>query len=234
PTRFSQYARIRVSSVDNPEQTRTTRTFTISEFKKGSISQASAVAHLPYGLCYDGKGGLWTTSFSDNYLYKLNAKSLVIERKVKMSEGDSLFSDITMDRSQGVFYVHRLNSTSSGSGSRVVKVDTNGTVQRTFVSPARNYGLGLEYVDGKLLASERDGKQQIYTIDIQTGKAVDSANNPYRLTYGPRCIAYDGNQYMFQICTFFPGGGSLSAVHAIKFDKNNLSKEIDRIDIEGP
>jgi len=35
PTRFSQYARIRISSVDNPNQTRTTRTFTISELKKG-------------------------------------------------------------------------------------------------------------------------------------------------------------------------------------------------------
>ena len=234
PTRFSQYARIRVTSVDNPDQTRTTRTFTISEFKKGSISQASAVAHLPYGLCYDRKGGLWTTSFSDNYLYKLNAKSLVIEKKIKISEGDSLFSDFTMDREEGVFYVHRLNSTSSGSGSRIVKVDTTGKVLRTFTSPARNYGLGLEYVDGKLLASERDGRQQIYTIDIQSGKAIDSANNPYRLTYGPRCFAFDGDQHLYQICTFFPGGGSLAAVHAVKFSKDNLSKEVDRIDIEGP
>ena len=234
PTRFSQYARIRISSADNPNQTRTTRTFTISEFKKGSISQASAVAHLPYGLCYDGKGGLWTTSFSDNFLYKLNAKTLVIEKKIKMSEGDSLFSDITMDRAEGIFYVHRLNSTSSGSGSRIVKVDTTGKVLRSFISAARSYGLGLEYVDGKLLASERDGKQLIYTIDIETGKAIDSANNPYRLTYGPRCMAYDGSEHLFQICTFFPGGGSLSAVHAIKFSKSNLSKEIDRIDIEGP
>jgi hypothetical protein len=47
-------------------------------------------------------------------------------------------------------------------------------------------------------------------------------------------MAYDGSEYLYQICTFFPGGGSLSAVHAVKFSKSNLSKEIDRIDIEGP
>lgn len=232
PQRYTFNARIRVSSVNNPTESRITRTFTITELRKGALIQASAVAHLPYGLCYDGRGGLWTTSFNDNYLYKLNSKSLVIEKQVKILQGDSLFADITMDRARGVFFVHRLNST-QGAGGKIVEVDTNGNVLRTFDTPARNYGLGLELIDGKLIATERDGSRLIYVIDPATGKTETTFKNPYQQTYGPRCIAYDGQQNIYQVCTFFPGGGSLSAVYLQKIAKNALDTEVEKMELLG-
>lgn len=83
------------------------------------------------------KDGLWTTSFNDNYLYKLNSKSLVIEKKMQISQGDSLFADFTMDRSRYVFYIHKLNST-QGDGGKILEVDTTGKILRSFTTPAKN------------------------------------------------------------------------------------------------
>ena len=229
PSRFTYTGRIRISSIGDPSQSRITRTFTISELRKGSLTQASAVAHLPYGLCYDGKDGLWTTSFNDNYLYKLNSKSLVIEKKIQISQGDSLFADFTMDRSRSVFYLHKLNST-QGDGGKILEVDTTGKILRSFTTPAKKYGLGLELVDGKLIATERDGSRLMYIINLETGLTETTSPNPFQLTYGPRCLAYDGDNHLYQVCTFFPGGGSLSAVYVIKIDKNTLT-EVDRLEL---
>ena len=103
------YGRIRVSSVTDPSQWRISNTFTITGKDKGSIIQQGGVNFVPYGIAWDGQVGLWTTSFYSNKLVKLNADNFVTQKEITL-EGDSLFTDIAMDRNKGILYIHRMNS----------------------------------------------------------------------------------------------------------------------------
>ncbi|NQW30457.1 MAG: hypothetical protein HQ472_08090 [Ignavibacteria bacterium] len=227
--------RIRITSQTKPEQSEVSNSFSIFILDKGGITQKTAVNWVPYGLAWDGANGLWSTSFYERKIYKIDATTLRVLKVVDMpaSVGDSLFTDITMDRSTGTLYLHRLNG-STAVGAVVIAVDTNGNLVKVMTSQARNYATGIEFVDGKLVLGERDGLQKMYVMNLD-GSLVSEAPNPYKYNYGPRCLAYDDNNTLFQTCTFFPtAGGSLTECYLITIDKNDLSKETGRLALNGP
>lgn len=227
-------ARIRVTSMTDVTQQQVSRTFTIQTLDKGGILQQSAVNWVPYGLAWDGNNGLWTTSFYERKLYKLDATTLKVLKTVELpaNVGDSLFTDLTMDRATGTLYIHKLNG-SDGVGAMVIVADTNGAVKRVFASQARRYATGLELVQGNLIAGERDGFQKLYVMDM-SGGLISEHDNPYQETYGPRCLAWDDIGTMYQTCTTFPGGGSLSACYLISFKTSDLSTETARMPLNSP
>ena len=220
---------IRVSS-QNDNSSRISKTFTIMPKIEGSILSVSSVTHVAYGLAYDRRGGLWTTSFYGNKVYKLNSETLVKEKDFTVP-GDSLFTDLTIDREKGILYIHKLNSTAGDKGGKILVIDTNGTKIREMVSPAPNYPIGLEIIDGKLLVGDRDGKRKFYIINIETGNVESEFSNPFQEYAGPRGLCYDGNEYVYQVSTAFPGN-TLTSAWIIKLHKSNLEKPLDSIALE--
>lgn len=235
PTIESYLARIRVSSESNPSQIRTSNTFTIMKLQKGSILKEGGVDYVPYGIAWDGKDGLWSTSFYGDKIAKLNLNTFSKEKEFGI-QGDSLFTDITMDRQNGILYVHKIGSTTQGGGA-IIAVDTNGKFIRSFKSPADRYPTGITYVDGKLIVGDRDKKDEwdnknFFIIDAITGEVEQKQINACQITYGPRCVAYDQSEFVYQVCTNFPNAGALTEAYIQKLPKNQLSNEIDRIDLQ--
>ncbi|MCX7880537.1 MAG: YCF48-related protein [Ignavibacteria bacterium] len=235
PNRASELARIRISSQSLTTQSKVSNSFTIVLVEKGSILQATGINQIPYGIAFDGKNGLWVTSFQTNQLVRLNANTFVREKSLTLP-GDSLFTDIAYDRNRHIIYVHRMNSTSGGGGN-VIVLDTNGKVLREFQSPANVYPIGLEVFDDKLLIGDRDKKdafnrQMLFVASPIDGTVEATFTNPYSKNYGPRGLAYDREKYVYQVGTFFPSGASLSEAVVSKIDKNNLSVELERIPLQ--
>jgi photosystem II stability/assembly factor-like uncharacterized protein len=231
--RPSERVRIRVTELGNPLVSVVSNPFTILEFQRGSVQKTVSIAHVAYGLAYDGKGGLWTTSFYTPYLYKLNASTLQVEKLLKLPAGDTLnCTDLTIDKEQGILYVHRLLGTSNNAAARILVLDTNGVLLRRGASPATSYGIGIELVNGKLILSERDGAQRILVCDRETFQVEQTVANPFREFYGPRCLAYDGQRYLYQIGTqFSSGGGGLQAAYLLRLRPDDLGTEVDRMEI---
>ncbi|MCX7937254.1 MAG: hypothetical protein N2971_06050 [Chlorobi bacterium] len=231
--RPSERVRIRITEVGNPFVSVVSNPFTILEFKRGSVQKTVSVAHVAYGLAYDGNNGLWTTSFYTPYLFKLDATTLQVVKSIKLPAGDTVnCTDLTIDRQRGILYVHRLLSTTAGAGSRILVLDTNGTLLRRATSPATSYGIGIELVNGKLILSERDGSQRLLICDPQTFAVEQSIPNPFREYYGPRCLAYDGSQYLYQVGTVFAtGNGGLQAAYLIRHRPEDVGREVDRMEM---
>ena len=227
PSIDAMLCRIRVSTTEN---SLVSKSFSINKLQKGSVLASSGVKYVPYGITYDGINGLWSTDFGGNKLYKLNGETFAIEKSITLP-GDSLFSDLTLDRQNGTLYIHKMNST-AGNGGKILVLDTLGNLIRSFNSPSKSYPIGLELVDGNLIACDRDGTRQMYKISPVDGTLISQNTNPYNKTYGPRGICYDGTQYLYQVCTYFPGGGSLTEALAMKIDKANLGTSVETMTLE--
>ena len=235
PTVPTYNARIRISSQSDPTQVRTSNTFTIMQIAKGAILRQGGVNYVPYGIVWDGKDGIWSTSFYGNTLAKLNVVTLMKEKEFKI-KGDSLFTGIAMDRKNRLLYIHKIGSTTNGDGT-IYAYDTNGKLIRKFKSPAKKYPTGIEFVDGKLIVGDRDlkdewDKKNFFVVNPITGKTENKIVNACQITYGPRCLAYDQKNFVYQVCTHFPNGGALTEAYIQKLSKNNLAHEIDRINLE--
>ncbi len=235
----SIYCRIRVSSISDPSQVKISNTFSIELLEIGSIIKYGSVSFIPYGLAYDGKNGLWVTSFYQNKLNKLNATTLTVEKaeiSLPPQAGNMFFTDITMDRNRGVLFLHRMND-SSGLGGEIVVVDTNGNFIKKFVSPGKNYPIGLELVDGKLIVGDRDMKNEfsqriLMVADSSNGNVISTFLNPFNKNYGPRGLCYDQKEFVYQICTDFPSSGALTSAFLMRINKSNLSKEVARFPLQ--
>ncbi|MCX6153749.1 MAG: hypothetical protein NT007_06295 [Candidatus Kapabacteria bacterium] len=220
------------SAVDNTQE-KLSNYFTIKRKSKGSIIANGGVSFVPYGIAFDRKNSLWTTSFYSNELRKLNTSTFFTEKTITLP-GDSLFTDIAMDRDNGILYVHRQDPP-GGAGGKILTLDTNGKLINQFASPAKVYPIGLEYIDGFLYAADRDGVQKIYKLDPKTGAELSNCNNPYQLNYGPRGLGYDGSQYIYQVCTYFPATGSpLAESLMLRMNKSTPNVEYDRMTLDGP
>lgn len=232
PNKETFLNRIRVSS-GNQEQVKISNTFSISPVQRGSVLQISSVSFVPYGIAWDGENHLFATSFYGNSLYKINTNSLMIEGKTTLS-GDSLFTDIAIDRNNGTLYIHQLNSTNDpGDGGKVIITDNEGNILKSYTSPAKYYPIGLEIVDQNLIICDnRSSPRQLYVAEPSTGKVWNTLLNPFQERYGPRGLCYDGERYLYQACTDFTGS-SLVATFLIKIDKDNLEKEVDRMPLIG-
>lgn len=235
----SIYCRIRVTSVSEPSQVKISNTFSIKLLETGSIVKYGSVSFVPYGLAYDGKNGLWVTSFYQNKLNKLNATTLTIEKaeiSLPPQAGSMFFTDITMDRNRGILFLHRMND-SSGLGGEIIVVDTNGNFIKKFTSPGRSYPIGLELVEGKLIVGDRDMRNEfnqriLMIVDSSNGNVISSYPNPFNKNYGPRGLCYDQKEFVYQICTDFPSSGALTAAFLMRINKSNLSAEVSRFPLQ--
>ncbi len=227
----TSFARIRVSLAADEKVSILSRSFSILEFARGSVKSSQSFAHVAYGLSYDGNNGLWTTSFYTNQVFKLDATTLLMQKSFSMPKGfDNNFTDMAMDREKGIFYIHRLSSQNAGASSRILVVDTNGNHLRTMVSPA-SYGIGLEYIDSKLIVGERDGQQYIYFTNPQNAEVITQYANPFRKVFGPRCLSTDGKGNLFQVGTDFGGGAGLQGAFLSKMTVVNPAKEVDQMEL---
>ncbi len=226
--------RIRITSMTNSEQVVVSNTFTISQMQRGSFLQATTVSYVPYGIASDGKGSLYTTSFYTDKMYKLDQNTFIVEKEMTL-RGDSLFTDLTIDKVNNVIYLHRLLSTDQSASGIIASYDMDGKLLKEFPSPNTEYPVGIEMLDGKLLIGERQGgktTQKLQIIDPITGVVEFSVLNPYNKRFGPRGLGYDGEKYVYQICTNFPSSGPLTEVLLMRIDKNDLGTEVDKIPLE--
>ncbi len=233
--RPTEYARIRVTEANNPNISLVSNNFTILEFQKGSVQTTTSVSHVAYGLAYDGNNGLYTTSFYTNKLYKLNATTMQIEKDIDMpAQFDKNYTDMGYDKSTGNLFIHRLtNVNNNNSPSQVVVVDTNGKLVRQMSSPAI-YGTGIEIINGKLHIVERGGEQYIYVCDPgNTTNIQKQVANPFKVFYGPRCIAYNEKEnYIYEVGTeFAASGGDLLGAYLIRIRPEDLGKEVARMEL---
>jgi hypothetical protein len=223
--------RVRVTSETVPTEMEVSRTFTIQPLTRGGVVQQVSVPWVPYGLSWDGKDGLWSSSFYTRKLYKLDMNTLQVLKSITMpaSVGDSLFTDLTFDRGTGTIYLHKLLG-SDGVGANVIVLDTFGSLKRTFTSQSRRYATGLEYVNGTLIGGERDGTQKLYVMSPIDGALLSEFDNPCKVNYGPRCLTSDDVGNLYQSCTYFPSTNStLSDCYAIRMEVSNPSKELERL-----
>lgn len=230
PNHATINARIRIKSLSNPGQEITSNTFSISLKEKGSVLKSTTLGHIPYGIAFDKEGKLWSTSFYDGELYRLNPNNFTVEKSIKL-QGDSLFTDLAIDKENNLIYIHQLTSTLGGSGFLHI-IDFEGNYVELRKSGVEDYPIGIELVDGNIIQTERDAKQYVYVSGID-GTFKYKQKNACLIRYGPRGLAYDGTEFLYQVCTYFPSsGGALSDAYVIKFSKNDLSTEVDRIRLE--
>ncbi|MFH1050286.1 MAG: T9SS type A sorting domain-containing protein [bacterium] len=229
PNKESHLNRIRISSISNPEQVKISNTFSITPVKKGSILATSSYHFVPYGIAWDGDQHLYASSFYENKIYKINKNTLIVDGFFTVP-GDSLFTDLTIDRANNKIYLHKMNSSgSTGTGGIVIITDMDGNEIKRYVTPAKEYPIGLELVDNDLLICDRDGSlKYMYITEPGTGKIWSKVENPFKENLGPRSICYDGSQYLYQASTDFTGE-SFIAGYIVKIDKSDLSQEVDRM-----
>lgn len=231
--RPTERAKIRVTSVANSSISLISNVFSILEFQRGSVQGASSLAQVAYGISYDGNNGLWTTSFYSPKFYKMNATTMLVEKEYDMPKGeDQNCTDLTYNRETHQIYIHRLLATTNNARAKIIVMDSSGKFIKTLASPAASsYGIGIEFVDGKLIVSERDGNKNIYVCTDQA-EVQQTLINPFRDFYGPRCMAYDGKNLIYQVgTTFSAGGGGLQGVYLVRMAKDKLNVEKDRMEL---
>lgn len=229
PDRPTITGRIRITPNSSPTPPLVSRTFAINPFTAGSVLAQGSVSHVPYGVAYDGQGGLWTTSFYGTSIYKLNAQTFQIEQTFDLPAGDSLCTDITIDPETQTLYVHKLNNSTTPNGGKIIVMTTSGQILRTMTSPCTAYPIGLAWVDGVLVAGDRDTRK-LFRVDPQTGQSFEEYMNPFQKSLGPRGLCYDGSQYCYQVSTDF-SGQSLQGTYNVRFATSKLSEEVDRLEL---
>ncbi len=207
-------ARIRVANMNDLSQSAISRSFTITKFQLGGVLGAGQVPSVPYGLVYDGEY-LWATDFSTNKLLKLDRDKLTTSQVVTMSltGGDSLFTDLAYHPGKGHFFIHKVaNTVDTDPGGFIYEVDKNGAQIGRWESPCR-YPTGLVYVPGidgnpeQLVATDRNGVQNIYALDVNNpATTLKTTPRQRRVTYGPRSATNgpDGRT-IYQAITDFTG-----------------------------
>jgi hypothetical protein len=234
PNKETFLNRIKVSSITNSSQVKISNSFTISNVKKGSVLQTSSFSHIPYGIALDGNGNLWSTSFQTSQLFRINKTTLRSEDYITIP-GDSLFTDLTIDKKNNIIYTHKMNSSGeTGTGGKIIMSDMNGNEIKRYDSPAKNYPIGLEIVDQDLIVCDRDGNPKyIYITEPGTGRVWTKYDNPFKEYLGPRSICYDGERFLYQASTHFSGSSGIIGTYIVKIDKNDYTQEVDRIPLVG-
>jgi photosystem II stability/assembly factor-like uncharacterized protein len=232
PNTNSFEMRIKISSKKKVDQVKISNTFAVTRKKKGSVTSTNTLSFTAYGISYDGNGFLWATDIGiSGKLYKIDASTLQVVKSLDLA-GDSLFTDICVDRTNGDFYTHRFTTLTEGSDGKLEIYDKTGKRLKSVKSPAGTYPIGVELVDGKLLVSNRDGNKKFTYLDKKTLTWVQDFDNSCNVNYGPRGLAYDGVEFLYHICTDFTGG-SMSSAKIVKINKNNLTKAVDAMELDG-
>lgn len=217
----TEFARIRVTSVTTSTISAVSRSFAIQPYREGTVLAATTKPGIPYGLTFDGEY-LWSTDFGSNLLMKLDPVTLTTVAAVELDKavGDSLFTDITYNPKRGTLFLHRLLQTTGSPITGVLEeITKDGHKVNQWTSPC-NYPIGLAYIDEKLdggpflMATERDGNQNIYLFDPDNPGLGPQVTFPRtsQVKYGPRGAAYaqDGKNF-YQVITDFTGESLQSA-----------------------
>lgn len=216
----TQSARIRVTSLEGA-QVAVSRSFTIEPMKVGGIVQTTSKSMVPYSLAYDGEF-LYTHDFGSRRMLKMDPKTFETLETIEtqLVGGDSLVTDLAYHSGKGNFFVHRLNGTTAGAGPGwLYEMTRTGQQVNRWRSPAA-YPIGLAWLGDDnpelpyLLATDRDGEQEIYLIDPENGDPTITIPRARKVPLGPRgATSAGGGTKFFQVLTLF-GGTSLEAATA--------------------
>ncbi len=222
-------ARVRVSNMNDPAQTATSRSFTIIKFTLGGVLAAGQVPIVAYGLAFDGEY-LWATDFSSKRLMKLDRDKLSISGVVNMNltAGDSLFTDLAYHPGKEHFFIHKLSNTvDSDPGGFIYEVDKNGQQIGRWQSPCQ-YPTGVVYMEAangkpeQLIVTDRNGTQNIYALSVSDPSIrLETMVRARRVLYGPRSATNaPGERTIYQVITDFTGS-VLQDATAEKFNADN-------------
>lgn len=217
-------ARISISSsIDGTS--RISNSFSIKKLEKGAILRTGNVSIASYGIVHDGGNSLWVTDFGGNQVHKVNLADFTITKSLTLPYSE-FYTDITINESKDLLYLHRLNQ-ESGNGGKIITIDTIGNFIREFATPATSYPIGLAYSNGDLFVAERDVNRRIFRIDAQTAFVKNSFKNPFNNTFGPRGMTfYEGNLY--QVSTLFVAN-ALNRASALVFSPSSPTEIISDI-----
>lgn len=228
PNADSYLCKIKITAQDESVSL-VSNTFTISKKQKGDVIQQGIFNHAPYGIAFDGENSLYTTSFYENKLYKLNANDLSISSIYELPSG-SYYTGIAIDRKNKNIYVHRMTG-EGGGGGYIFKLDYEGKLISQRNSPVKNYPTGLAFLNGYLYANDRDGQQLIYQFDYEANKVVQTFENPYKKDLGPRGLCSTPDNTLMQVCTEFPNSGALNEALILEMNINNSATEKQRMQL---
>jgi photosystem II stability/assembly factor-like uncharacterized protein len=219
PNTPTMWARVRASLASNPSVNATSFSFTIEPLRVGGIISQQSKAVIAYGLAYDGEF-LYTADFAGQKMLKMRASTLETvasyELQYQGKTGDSsTFTDLAYNPNTGTLFVHRLKPGGVGGGW-LYELTREGQQVHRWESPA-SYPIGLAWMGQDnpdlqyLLATDRDGDQNLYLIDPASGEAVITMTRERKLELGPRGATSVGDGDFFQIMTDFTGGSLNSA-----------------------
>lgn len=220
----SEVARIKISSEQIVEQTAVSRSFTIIKYKKGGIITSAGKPMITYGIVYDGEY-LYSTDFASNLMIKMDPNTFETKEEIRITgaqRSDSLFTDLAYVPERGTFFVHRLESSTPGTGTRgwLYEMDKKGKIKRTYQSDCQ-YPIGLAWLGTVnpdipyLLATDRNLSQDIFLVDPDNGKQVVKLTRQKRVDNGPRGATVSSKQGVFyQVITDFTGGTTLQKASA--------------------
>ena len=192
--------------------------------KWGPIPAPVPTSRLIYGVAFNGSDRIYVSDgYSRNY-YALSADSNLTLLGT-ITAPDSLVTDFAWSPSDNMMWAHA----GGYNGQKIYKINpTNGTVLRTFNSPATEYATGLTW-DGSLLypvdrrAPYSANPEYIYTCDTLGGNAVQHTEPRYT-SMTARCLAIDrggsGGGTLVHVLTFFTTGGVLDSAALYELDRS--------------
>jgi photosystem II stability/assembly factor-like uncharacterized protein len=218
--RPTMWARIRVTSVGDPTRTATSHSFTIEAPRIGGLVQQTSKPITPYGLAFDGQF-LYTVNFYGYQMLKIDPVTLQTVEVITLDtehrgSDSSMFTDLAYHPERGTIYMHRLASINGGGGFLYEFTKTGQQVNR-WQSPA-GYPIGLAWMGADnpelpyMLATDRDGNQQIFLIDATNGEVIITLERERKVNLGPRGATSAGpGQSFYQVITNFAGNSLTEA-----------------------
>ena len=214
PNYESEFTRIRVTSEQVTEETATSRSFTLTKFKQGGVIASAGKPMITYGIGFDGEY-LYTTDFASNLMLKLDPNNFETKEEIKIKGAanvDSLFTDLAYFPDRKSFFVHKLQSTTVASKGWLYEMDLKGNIKKSYRSNC-DYPIGLAWLGDNtdtpyLLASDRNGKQEIYLLDPDNGNLIVTLPRLKIVENGPRgaCSSPFNKNIFYQVITDFTGG----------------------------
>jgi len=188
---------------------------------------------LIYGVAFNGNDRIYVSDgYSRNY-YAFSADSNLTLLGT-YSAPDTLVTDFAWSPSDNMMWAHAGGT----NGLKIYKINpTNGTVLRSFNSPATDYPTGLTW-DGTLLypvdrrAAYSTNPEYIYTCDTLGGNVVQHTE-PVYTTMTARGLAIDkrgpGGGTLVHVLTFFNTSGVLDSAALYEIDRSAFTFTGNRI-----
>ena len=202
--------------------------FTVRPPAAGDVTATISVPWVPYGLAFDGYN-LWSTSFAETKLYKLDPDLLTIRSPVTTPSSADSCTCLAYAPDSKTLYIHELRT----AGNRIFHCDTLGS--NLTASPSRSpttYPTGVAYDGNYVYAVDRD-KPYIYELDNTSLSQTSKVANPATALYGPRGLLYTGNTgslqdseiFMHVFTNFSSNGATFTGSTLYRFILNLLTNK---------